>query len=977
MAIYGNRGIHFNVDKTDGGGGKSSLSAMPWHSNACTDHNVTWHPNMLYNPGQKILSPASTISQQLAYGDKPICWECNPLSMQGCVGVDWPDAPWDTYEFEIGSGVSSASLTWLRFGNCQACNLASNHCCIDSSSSSIIPAGGVGACCHLYSGSSHCHVITSDQCASNVAGGVWMGYGNDCTGANPCVGSVSAIPSKSSSSISGCIQHCPPCPTGAAGQVPPQGPPPGGQCPTYVSAASSCCPYKPNCNTTTGRYFRLVGYGCDAYCYTHTLVVNAVSVTSRPPNVIENNYQKLYWPPNPNTYGDACSAEIIIIDNTPWWGQNSKLYTLENDNTCTAWAGPDLHYNVNHTKVQFGMGPWDVIVCDASGSGSPTPPSSPSMRYCLREVKAMHNCTTLVDAVLPLAQHCHDWLNLPAPSTFGVNQYNWFQEDADCGNKDFNGDTILKFKAVIIDGLCHSSGCPAPQFPIDQLFNNFLTYRYSGSCECPSDQPAPSLGACCHVYSGSSHCHMLESSQCAQYTDGNWRGVGVGCSPNPCNGLIGACCSSGACKEVSQADCLAGTDWTWKGIGTDCTPNPCSGTSQSSCSCPGQCVGTVALEGDPSPWCSMDWRLGRAPNSYPSLKFDPNYNVWRASKLYIKYKVVVPQIDTSFPTCCDWRSPVLDFSDDYGQTWGGRFILPPFNFRMPFGWVPVGDKLEFTIQYGHYPPPVIKCGVDGQMARVRLQDRWCAGGAAQYAVGPPMTIPNIPCPPCKSSSSLTTPSGACCSGAACTIGTQADCNTINGTYQGDGTDCTPNPCSITSSSSSGACCSGSACTMGTKGDCNSISGIYQGDGTDCTPNPCSPTTSSGACCSGTACTVRTLQDCLAINGTYNGHGTDCVPNPCSSISSSSSSSPSKESKLYLYFDEYYCEDLHTDTYDFICNESEACHKPKRKRTIRIERAKTPVGQVCMNDPNGTFYFVIPTAQCILAGTSSSTAGGSP
>jgi hypothetical protein len=102
----------------------------------------------------------------------------------------------------------------------------------------------------------------------------------------------------------------------------------------------------------------------------------------------------------------------------------------------------------------------------------------------------------------------------------------------------------------------------------------------------------------------------------------------------------------------------------------------------------------------------------------------------------------------------------------------------------------------------------------------------------------------------------------------------------------------------------------------TEAQCNAVNGIYQGHGTGCTPNPCSssdrpnnplPSDSSGACCSSTTCLPwRTELQCQQVNGVYQGHGKLCTPNPCSDSadpknpsdsSSSSSLSPSSTSPV--------------------------------------------------------------------------------
>ncbi|MHC5016837.1 MAG: multicopper oxidase domain-containing protein [Planctomycetota bacterium] len=73
-------------------------------------------------------------------------------------------------------------------------------------------------------------------------------------------------------------------------------------------------------------------------------------------------------------------------------------------------------------------------------------------------------------------------------------------------------------------------------------------------------------------------------------------------------------------------------------------------------------------------------------------------------------------------------------------------------------------------------------------------------------------------------------SGGCCQGAICTIETPADCTTLGGVYQGDGTSCSPNPCV----EPFGACCaSNGTCTEDTQSTCEGGGGMFQGDGSTC------------------------------------------------------------------------------------------------------------------------------------------------
>jgi spore coat protein A len=78
-------------------------------------------------------------------------------------------------------------------------------------------------------------------------------------------------------------------------------------------------------------------------------------------------------------------------------------------------------------------------------------------------------------------------------------------------------------------------------------------------------------------------------------------------------------------------------------------------------------------------------------------------------------------------------------------------------------------------------------------------------------------------------------SGGCCQGATCTIETPADCTTLGGVYQGDGTSCSPNPCV----EPFGACCaSDGTCTEDTQSTCEGGGGVFQGDGSTCATVEC-------------------------------------------------------------------------------------------------------------------------------------------
>lgn len=123
------------------------------------------------------------------------------------------------------------------------------------------------------------------------------------------------------------------------------------------------------------------------------------------------------------------------------------------------------------------------------------------------------------------------------------------------------------------------------------------------------------------------------------------------------------------------------------------------------------------------------------------------------------------------------------------------------------------------------------------------------------------------------------PTGACCVGSNCSVGTEDECNSAGGNYLGDDTDCSGDPCYVPPT---GACCIGSDCSVGTQDACNSAGGDYLGDDTDCSGDPCYTPPATGGCCVGTSCSIGTEAACDSSGGTYLGDDSDCSGNPCGS-----------------------------------------------------------------------------------------------
>ena len=120
------------------------------------------------------------------------------------------------------------------------------------------------------------------------------------------------------------------------------------------------------------------------------------------------------------------------------------------------------------------------------------------------------------------------------------------------------------------------------------------------------------------------------------------------------------------------------------------------------------------------------------------------------------------------------------------------------------------------------------------------------------------------------------PEGACCfEDGNCSVVTSADCYTLGGLYQGDGTTCATVSCA-------GACCFyTSGCLDFTLEYCNIAGGTFQGMGTLCADLTC-PAAGEGACCwPNETCNISTPTDCANGDGEFQGAGMSCEVVDCS------------------------------------------------------------------------------------------------
>jgi hypothetical protein len=114
-------------------------------------------------------------------------------------------------------------------------------------------------------------------------------------------------------------------------------------------------------------------------------------------------------------------------------------------------------------------------------------------------------------------------------------------------------------------------------------------------------------------------------------------------------------------------------------------------------------------------------------------------------------------------------------------------------------------------------------------------DYYRSGGGTYLAT---VTACEATCIPCDAE---LPPTGACCyPDGSCDIGTEDECTTGGGIYQGDDVTCAEADCPLPPT---GACClPDGSCEDLTEGDCADSGGVYYGDGTSCAVDdpPCEP-----------------------------------------------------------------------------------------------------------------------------------------
>lgn len=161
------------------------------------------------------------------------------------------------------------------------------------------------------------------------------------------------------------------------------------------------------------------------------------------------------------------------------------------------------------------------------------------------------------------------------------------------------------------------------------------------------------------------------------------------------------------------------------------------------------------------------------------------------------------------------------------------------------------------------------CSIAGQIYHIRVSGFGTTFGPFQVDV----TDDGIPCIPTQT---CVPPTGACCVGNVCSVGTAGDCTNLGGVYLGNGTDCTGNPCAT------GACChpDGSCTQEASAAACTTAGGTsFAGISVSCAaancPQPGQP---------GETCAVATVIPSLPFSTSFNNDlsTADGPPGSCNS-----------------------------------------------------------------------------------------------
>ena len=402
-------------------------------------------------------------------------------------------------------------------------------------------------------------------------------------------------------------------------------------------------------------------------------------------------------------------------------------------------------------------------------------------------------------------------------------------------------------------------------------------------------------GACCVGTS----CTYGTAADCSAM-GGSYQGDFVSCTSFPCGGAPeGACCQGEFCSIMTQASC-GSEGGSYQGDNTVCDATTCDNGGCEVGYSP-DCMGTCFEDN-----VYTDWVGDTYCDDGAYIPADYGYGGPAGVAIYLNCDEF--QCDGGDCSCDGGGDPTgaCCFGTDCfvttavecegnGGEWGGdNTTCSADTCGSPStcdadvngdGTVDVGDLLEIISAWGTNDAAADVNG-DGMVNVSDLLiviDAWgvCEGGSD--------------------------PTGACCVGATCSSGTEADCTAAGGAYQGNDSSCASDPCGGGGECEAGwtADCQGTCfpdyvyeewagdtyCDDGAYApseygcdECPAGVVIYLNcDAFNCDNGDCECDGGSdptGACCVGTTCSSGTEADCIAAGGVYQGNDSSCASDPC-------------------------------------------------------------------------------------------------
>ncbi|QOJ15519.1 MAG: proprotein convertase P-domain-containing protein [Planctomycetia bacterium] len=531
----------------------------------------------------------------------------------------------------------------------------------------------------------------------------------------------------------------------------------------------------------------------------------------------------------------------------------------------------------------------------------------------------------------------------------------WFNHPSSCDGQltiSINGLSFNGAMAVYDDAGClnlgsrllacvnNSAGTGSETVTIQAVSGRNYTIRVggvsnaggSGTLEI-SCVPDP-VGACCF---GNGTCEQMSDFNCVA-TSGNFLGVGIPCTPDPCNSPTGACCyEDGSCDLTTQAACQAGGG-SFQGPGSSCSPNPCPQPSGACCLSGGTCQDLTLAACNAA---GGNFQGAGVPCAPGLCSAATGACCLSSGSCGIVSQAVCGAVGGSFQgvgssctpnpcaqpngACClsNGTCQVTSASNcaSLGGTFGGagsvclqRYSLSPnlnipdnsptgvtSTINVPDNFTVSDVNVALVIRHTYQGDVTVTLTAPNSATAALIsrpgQPQSTFGFSANNFGNPgtlaPMVLDDaganvydVPTVAAPGTANVTGTWKPDLGPLSLLNGTNAQGNwvmTLTDTASGDTGALLAwelELFAVCEPDPVGACCfADGSCIVVDGAVCNSAGGGYQGTGSTCSPSPCAQPT--GRCCFlDGSCTVVTAAACGGAGGDYQGNGTGCTPNPC-------------------------------------------------------------------------------------------------